>query len=95
MQLGVVGLARVAPGAVLLVGSGASGCQIAEELYLSQAAVKTHIRALFERLEVGDLPQNRKRARLVAGGSAVNAADSGNDSDRRRLRDVGGGVASL
>lgn len=42
-----------------------SNRQIAEELYLSPAAVKTHIRALFERLDVGDLPQNRKRARLV------------------------------
>ena len=34
---------------------------IAEELHLSVDAVKTHMRALFEKLEVEDLPQNRKR----------------------------------
>lgn len=50
-------------------GSGfatpASNQQIAEELFLSTEAVKTHIRALFQRLGVEDLPQNRKRVRLV------------------------------
>lgn len=38
---------------------------IAAELQLSVDAVKTHMRALFEKLEVQDLPQNRKRAALV------------------------------
>jgi pSer/pThr/pTyr-binding forkhead associated (FHA) protein len=38
---------------------------IAEELHLSVDAVKTHMRALFEKLDVGDLPQNRKRVALV------------------------------
>jgi pSer/pThr/pTyr-binding forkhead associated (FHA) protein len=38
---------------------------IAEELHLSVDAVKTHMRALFEKLGVEDLPQNRKRAALV------------------------------
>lgn len=38
---------------------------IAAELQLSVDAVKTHMRALFERLGVEDLPQNRKRAALV------------------------------
>jgi pSer/pThr/pTyr-binding forkhead associated (FHA) protein len=38
---------------------------IAEELHVSVDAVKTHMRALFEKLEVADLPQNRKRAALV------------------------------
>lgn len=38
---------------------------IAEELHLGVDAVKTHMRALFEKLEVGDLPQNRKRVALV------------------------------
>lgn len=38
---------------------------IAEELHLSVDAVKTHMRALFEKLEVEDLPQNRKRVALV------------------------------
>ena len=38
---------------------------IAEELHLSVDAVKTHMRALFEKLGVEDLPQNRKRVALV------------------------------
>jgi len=38
---------------------------IAAELQLSVDAVKTHMRALFEKLGVEDLPQNRKRAALV------------------------------
>ena len=38
---------------------------IAEELHLSVDAVKTHMRALFEKLEVADLPQNHKRVALV------------------------------
>ncbi|HEU5143438.1 MAG TPA: FHA domain-containing protein, partial [Solirubrobacterales bacterium] len=38
---------------------------IAEELHLSVDAVKTHMRALFEKLEVGDLPQNQKRVALA------------------------------
>jgi DNA-binding CsgD family transcriptional regulator len=45
--------------------SPASNQQIAEELFLSTDAVKTHMRALFQRLGVEDLPQNRKRVRLV------------------------------
>ena len=38
---------------------------IAEELHLSVDAVKTHMRALFERLGVEDLPQNQKRVALI------------------------------
>jgi len=40
--------------------------QIAEELFLTVAAVKTHLRALFEAFEIGELPQQEKRHRLVA-----------------------------
>jgi hypothetical protein len=43
----------------------ATNPQIARELFLSVDAVKTHVRALFVAFEVEDLPQNRKRARLV------------------------------
>jgi pSer/pThr/pTyr-binding forkhead associated (FHA) protein len=43
----------------------ATNRQIAEELFLSVEGVKTHVRALFEKFGVEDLPQNRKRARLV------------------------------
>lgn len=43
----------------------ATNQQIGEELHLSVDAVKTHMRALFEKLEVGELPQNQKRVGLV------------------------------
>ena len=43
----------------------ASNQEIADELFLSVAAVKTHLRALFQRFEVDGLPQNEKRVRLV------------------------------
>jgi pSer/pThr/pTyr-binding forkhead associated (FHA) protein len=43
----------------------ATNQQIADELVLSVDAVKTHMRALFDKFEVGDVPQNRKRAKLV------------------------------
>ncbi len=38
---------------------------IAAELQLSVDAIKTHMRALFEKLELEDLPQNRKRVALA------------------------------
>jgi len=38
---------------------------IADELHLSVDAVKTHMRALFEKLGLEDLPQNQKRVALV------------------------------
>jgi hypothetical protein len=38
---------------------------IANELYLSVDAVKTHLRALFHKFHIEDLPQNQKRAKLV------------------------------
>jgi hypothetical protein len=43
----------------------ATNQQIAEELCLSLDAVKTHLRTLFHKLGIDDLPQNQKRARLV------------------------------
>lgn len=43
----------------------ATNRQIADELHLSLEAVKTHMRGLFERFDVGALAQNQKRARLV------------------------------
>jgi pSer/pThr/pTyr-binding forkhead associated (FHA) protein len=43
----------------------ATNAQIAEELFLSIDAVKTHLRALFTKFGVEDLPQNQKRIRLV------------------------------
>jgi pSer/pThr/pTyr-binding forkhead associated (FHA) protein len=43
----------------------ATNQEIGEELHLSVDAVKTHMRALFEKLGVGDVPQNQKRVALV------------------------------
>jgi hypothetical protein len=44
----------------------ATNGQIAEELHLSVDAVKAHLRMLFQRFGIEDLPQNQKRSRLVA-----------------------------
>jgi hypothetical protein len=44
----------------------ATNRQVAEEVFLSVDAVKAHLRVLFERYGLSDLPQNEKRARLAA-----------------------------
>lgn len=46
-------------------GVPATNQQIADEKNVSVAAVKSHLRALFEKFAIADLPQNQKRARLV------------------------------
>jgi pSer/pThr/pTyr-binding forkhead associated (FHA) protein len=43
----------------------ASNNEIAEELVVSVDAVKTHLRALFEKFGIEDLPRQAKRAQLV------------------------------
>jgi hypothetical protein len=43
----------------------ASNNQIAAEVFLGVDAVKNHLRLLFQRFGIADLPQNQKRARLV------------------------------
>ncbi len=43
----------------------ASNSDVAAEVFLSVDAVKTHLRTLFRRFEISELPQNQKRARLV------------------------------
>ena len=43
----------------------ATNQQIADEVFLSLDSVKGHLRALFEKFGIGDLPQNQKRVRLV------------------------------
>ncbi|HEX4008753.1 MAG TPA: FHA domain-containing protein [Solirubrobacteraceae bacterium] len=44
----------------------ATNRQIADEVHLTVDAVKAHLRVLFERYGLSDLPQNEKRGRLVA-----------------------------
>ena len=43
----------------------ATNQEIADELYLSVDAVKTHLRVLFQKFGIAELPQNQKRAQLV------------------------------
>ncbi len=43
----------------------ASNQQIAQELFLSLDAVKTHLRMLYHKFGIEDLPQNQKRAKLA------------------------------
>jgi hypothetical protein len=43
----------------------ATNQEIADALHLSVDAVKTHLRALFEKFSVEELPQNRKRVAVV------------------------------
>jgi hypothetical protein len=43
----------------------ATNQQVADELFLSVDAVKTHLRALFAKFGIEQLPQNQKRIRLV------------------------------
>jgi FHA domain-containing protein len=43
----------------------ASNREIAEELVLSVESVKSHLRVLFAKFDLDDLPQNEKRTRLV------------------------------
>jgi pSer/pThr/pTyr-binding forkhead associated (FHA) protein len=52
----------VSPGAF---SAPASNPEIARELFLSVEAVRTHLKTLFQRFEVPDLPQNQKRAELA------------------------------
>jgi FHA domain len=44
----------------------ATNRQISEEVFLTVDAVKAHLRVLFDRYGLSQLPQNEKRARLVA-----------------------------
>jgi len=56
----------------------ASNQDVAGELFLSVDAVKTHLRTLFHKFHIEDLPQNRKRSRLVElafGSGAVTERD--------------------
>jgi DNA-binding CsgD family transcriptional regulator len=47
-------------------GSPATNQEIADELFISLSAVKTHMRALFDKFGIAGLPQNQKRSALAA-----------------------------
>lgn len=59
----------------------ASNADIAAELVLSVAGVKSHLRTLFAKLDVDDLPQNRKRAELARRALALGLVTSA-DADQ-------------
>jgi DNA-binding CsgD family transcriptional regulator len=59
----LVALAR--PYAAGEFATPATNQDIAAELHVSLDVVKGHLRALFGKFAIGDLPQNQKRARLV------------------------------
>lgn len=48
-----------------LVATPATNDSIAREVSLSKHAVKSHLRVLFRKFEIEDLPQNKKRATLA------------------------------
>lgn len=47
------------------IASPATNREIAAELFLTVDAVKAHLRGLFERFQIGELPQNQKRIALA------------------------------
>jgi hypothetical protein len=47
------------------LSTGATNQDIAAELYLSVDAVKMHLRTLFAKFQLGELPQNQKRVKLA------------------------------
>lgn len=59
-------IALCRPLGISAFGLPSTNKQIADELHLSVDAVKAHLRVLFERFELQDLPQNQKRASLAA-----------------------------
>lgn len=59
-------IALCRPLAASAFSSPATNREIGEELHLSVDAVKGHLRLLFERFGLEELPQNQKRARLAA-----------------------------
>jgi DNA-binding CsgD family transcriptional regulator len=60
----------------------ATNKEIADDLSLSLDAVKTHLRILFHKFGIEDLPQNQKRARLVEMALELGIIADGHDNRR-------------
>ena len=60
-------------------GTPSTNQQIADEVFLSVDAVKMHLRTLFAKYGLGDLPQYQKRTKLAE------SALAGGDVSRREL----------
>lgn len=61
--------------------------EIADELYLSVAAVKLHLRALFEKFGISHLPQNKKRLALALGALQSGLLSDRDQTDNQSRRD--------
>ena len=72
----------------------ATNQQIADEVFLSVEAVKMHLRTLFGKFELGELPQNEKRVRLAECALQFGVI-SQRDSTDAALRRDGGWFAGL
>ena len=64
-RLAAQGARRALPAGARARGGAASNREIAAALFVSVETVKTHMRALFDAFEVGDVPQYHKRTELV------------------------------
>lgn len=77
----------------IVAASPASNREIAAELYCSVATVKTHLHSLYGKFEIGDLPRDAKRARLVADAIARGVArHSVLMADSRHQRNASGTI---
>ena len=69
-------------------GAPATNREIGEELHLSVAGVKSHVRALFAKLGIDDLPQYRKRGELAQRAVAAGLVSRG-DLDQTAVSGAG------
>lgn len=61
----LIALCRPGVGGTDGFATPATNQRIADELFFSVDTVKAHLRALFAKFDIDDLPQNQKRARLA------------------------------
>lgn len=61
----LVSLCRPLGGERSFAAAPATNQEISDELYITVSAVKSHLRTLFEKFDLDELPQNRKRVALA------------------------------